>query len=327
MDGAASSPPSGSAAGIDGRRAVLLGLAATAAVLWPLATYTISLATFGAVHVLAELRYVDRRFASRVSPRLGSLLLVPLLGIAALRVAVNMHWLESARARPLELALGAALVLAVLPVLRRAGLWTTAFGVGMAGALGWAIIVAPIPALLLIAVLHNVTPLAFVADATTGRSRQRALAQACAVFVAIPLLLASGVPWTIAHSLDWAAPEAALVYPGPLVDHMRAYLPVAWHPRAWSLHLFSACAFMQCAHYLYVIDVLPRTLADGARGRAPWPRRFALLGALVAVSTAVGFAWGEFGRARAWYGVLAALHAWVELPLLLLAVAVRPTTH
>ena len=54
-----------------------------AAVLLPLATYAFTLALFGLVHVVVELRYVDRRFGSRVPWRLGSALLL-VLGLIVL---------------------------------------------------------------------------------------------------------------------------------------------------------------------------------------------------------------------------------------------------
>ena len=36
-----------------------------------------------------------------------------------------------------------------------------------------------------------------------------------------------------------------------------------------------------------------------------------------------GFAW-SWTDARSWYGVVASVHAWIELPLLLVALAVLP---
>ena len=45
----------------------LVLLTAVACVVWPLATYTTTLAVLGLPHVLVELRYVQRRFGARLA--------------------------------------------------------------------------------------------------------------------------------------------------------------------------------------------------------------------------------------------------------------------
>jgi hypothetical protein len=295
-------------------RAVVLAAAALAAVAWPLLTYTLTLAAFGAVHVLCELRYVDLRFGPRIERRLRIALLAGVGLIAAGRLARSAGLWPPAIADVVELAIGVGLVALVIPTLRRARCALLAAVIGAALAIGAA--VSPVHALLAIAVLHNLTPVGFLAEAAGGR---RALAGAAVVFVAVPLLIATGLPYLLLAGV--AAPEASLLPAGPLASHLGAYLPAAALDHAWTLHAFSACVFLQCAHYVYVIDVLPRGLPADARGTLPWPAPPLAIAVLVgaAVVAIAAFA-GDFADARARYGALAALHAWLEVPVLLLAI-------
>jgi hypothetical protein len=305
------------------RHAGLLAVAAVAAVAWPLITYTVTLATFGLVHVLAELRYVDRRFSPRVGDRLAAALVAVVAALAGLALLGNLGVVSVVTGRGVELWFGLALVAVIVPTLwrRRPSVvpWAGVAAIGLLVALA----TSPAHGLLMVAVLHNLTPLAFVADATTGAARRRALGRGFVVFGVVPLAIASGLGWALLSPLGLTAPEATVGFAGPLEQHMRAYLPPSMLGTTAALHAFSACAFLQCAHYLYVIDVLPRTLPTGARGRLPWPDGSRWL-VVVAVGTLVGFAMLGFVPARSWYGIAASLHAWIELPLLLLALAVAP---
>jgi len=170
-------------------------------------------------------------------------------------------------------------------------------------------------------VLHNLTPVGFVADALAGGPRRRALVIAAIVFAVVPLVIASGLPFAALHRLGLAAPELTVLPVGPLEPHMRAYLPDELLGASWALHAFSACVFLQCAHYLAVIDVLPRMLQSPPTTRFAW-----IVGALALAALALFIV--DFADARRSYGVIAAVHAWVEIPLLLLATALprRPIT-
>ncbi len=309
------------AAGLSGLRTTrlaVLAAAALAAVAWPLATYTLTLALFGVVHVLCELRYVDLRFGARIERRLRIGLLVAVGAIAAERLARRAGLLDADVGALLELGLGVALVVLVLPTLVRGRRGLAGVALGLVLAVGAAL--SPVSTLLAIAVLHNLTPIGFLAEVTAGTDRRRALTVAALVFAVVPLVIVSGAPFELLARLGLTAPEASVLPAGHLVSHFRAYLPGAVLDRPWAFHAFAACVFLQCAHYLYVIDVLPGSLPSTARGTVPWPTRtvaLACLGgaALVAVIT---FA-GDFADARARYGALAAFHAWLEVPVLLLA--------
>jgi hypothetical protein len=300
--------------------ALLLVGALVAAVAWPLATYTLSLAAFGAAHVLVELRYVDLRFGRRLGSRLRRGLALLLAALVVERVARCSGVLAPGHADLIELGLGLALVLSVAPALARRGGMPIAAAVVTAAGLLLGLCISPMHTMLAVAIIHNATPLGFLVEATSGCMRGRAVVAGVLVFAAIPLLIATGAPWALASTLGIGGPEAAVLPAGPLEHHMRAYLPRQALPSTWALHAFAAFTFMQCAHYVVVIAVLPRLLVPGDRGVVPWPAwpRFGALVGLAAALTLIAFA-RDFAGARAWYGVAAAVHAWIELPLLLLA--------
>jgi hypothetical protein len=79
-------------------------------------------------------------------------------------------------------------------------------------------------------------------------------------------------------------------------------------------------------HYAVVLHVLPRLSGGGetAGARLPWPRRGFVAGTAAAGALMAAAFAGDFVGARALYAVAAALHAWLEIPVLLLACAVPP---
>ncbi len=310
---------------------VFVVAAALAAVLFPLATYALTLAVFGLVHVVVELRYVDRRFSSRVPWRLGTTLLLVLGAIVLVRLLGLAAMLGREPQAALELGLVGALVLLVLPVLRRVGGLRALVGLALLGLLVFGALRAPLPTLVLFAVLHNLTPVGFLADALEGRARRRALLLCALVFGLVPLGIASGLP---ARALaGWSVAGFSLPDAGRLDANLGVFVPSFWQGGVRAVDLFSAAVYLQCLHYAVVIHVLPR-LAPGPETkdagttnaeRIPWPapRAFAVgLAGVAAVSFAAFFL--AFSDARAVYGLFALAHAWIEIPVLLLALAVRP---
>ncbi len=298
----------------------LLGAAAIASVAWPLATYTLTLALFGVAHVLSELRYVDLRFGRRLSSALGVGLGAALLGIVGVRLGLIADLFAQASAVLVELGLGLGLVALVLPTLYRGRPLAAAVGTAVAGVMAVAIVTCAPLALLLIAVLHNFTPLAFILEATRGPARRRISWGLVLVFAVVPVAIASGQVWAVLHGFGITAPEATPLGYGPLQDAMVAYLPQALVASATALHLFCACVFLQCAHYIAVLLVLPALLGPNATGRLRWPSPRLWLILLAATGLAIIPFASDFATARRGYGVLAAVHAWVELPILLLAI-------
>jgi hypothetical protein len=303
--------------------------AAWAAVMAPLWTYAGSLALFGLPHVLVELRYVDRVFA----PRLGrTLLLGVLVGLGAIALLRGLGLL--AIGAPLlrtqaELGVGAALAGVVawvgVPARSPAGL----VSVAVAGTLLAGVVWAPVTTLVVFAFAHNLTPLGFLAAGLRGPNRAPWLALAGVAFVLVPLLIVFGWPST-AGDLTLEGPPGV----GPIEQHLGAFVPPAVQMEAIALDLFSAAAYLQCMHYAVVLGVLP-ALPALPREPAPGTRvapvlldqvaRGPAVFVLGAIATA-GFAFA-FLSTRASYGVVAAVHAWVEVPVLIAALAAVPPSR
>ena len=151
----------------------LLVAALVAAVAWPLLTYALSLAAFGLAHVLSELRYLKLRFGERTGARLCQALVLACAAIALERSARQLGWLGATDAVVLELALGLAMCLMALPELARTEPRRIAPAIAVALALAFGIALSPIHALLALAVLHNLTPLPLLADATPAHQRRQ----------------------------------------------------------------------------------------------------------------------------------------------------------
>ena len=287
-----------------------------------MASYTVSLALFGGAHVLTELRYVEARFGRGPLLRAPLLLALGLGGVALLR-ALKATGLWSDVTVP-ELLLVALLSALALPTLREAGPRALVVGLGVTGGLLVALALDPIVLLFVLAAAHNWTPLGFLAEALPRPHRRRALGLGLIAFVALPLLLLTGLP----GALVGGSPAAALSWPsaGPLSAQLGAYLPRAQHGADWATAAFSALTYAQLVHYAVVIGVLPRLAPGGPAAPSVIglsrlsTRTFVGLVTLLSLVGAVGYAL-DFSQARLWYGVVAAVHAWIELPALLVALA------
>jgi len=298
----------------------ILGAAvlATAA---PLLAYTVSLAAFGLPHVLAELRYVDLRFKARLTrPLLAALL--GLLGVLVIsRVAGLVGWSTDTRA-PVELLILVGLTVVVLPRLIRGGATATALGAVVILAIGFGCLQAPGVTLVALAILHNLTPVGFLAERLEGARKKRAMAACGVAFVIVPAFLIMGGLRTGLVAIGSWHGDASLFAVGSLSNHLGAFVPGPWLDATWAADLFTAAVYLQMLHYAVVLHVLPRLIDARERQGSvvPWPTPtlFARFLAVVGALTLVAFA-TSFGDARRAYGVFAAVHAWIEVPVLLLA--------
>lgn len=292
-----------------------LGVFALAASLAPLAAYTLALAGFGLPHVLAELRYLDRRFGAGFSRRLLLTAGAPLGVIVVERALVVGHLLPPERGAALELGCAALLALGCArgSGLRRSVALLAGAAIGVAG------LAAPFATMVVFSVLHNFAPLGFLWQISPRERRPRAMALAAIAFGALPLAVALGLP-------RLALGDGAALDPlgaGPLAAHLSVYVPEPLLDGAPARDLFAAAVTAQGAHYLAVLIVLPALLARRdahAAGLLRWPRHggFACLCALCGGLAFLAFA-RDFPGARALYGVAAAFHAWIEIPILVTA--------
>lgn len=296
---------------------VVAVVSVVASAIAPIVAFVVMISAFGLPHVIYELRYCDERFSSR-SPQVLTGVLGALVGLIALgRIANGAHWLTGPFFVPLELGLGATLALVAAYWMRERRWLGVVIGLGFA--LGATF--RPIETFVAWAWLHNLTPLGFVAEITQGRERRRWMAMLAVPFFVLPALVASGVFREIALVV-LAMPDLQMASVFGAGDTpLMSFLP----PQSYDLNLFSAAVVAQSMHYVAVIVLLPRMLrekqgAQVGQSLVAWPgwRVFGVGVAMVAV-VAFGLYSISYSDARASYGVAAAIHAWLELPVLLLA--------
>jgi hypothetical protein len=296
---------------------LFVGATAVAAAWAPLWTYALSLSLFGLPHVLVELRYVDERFAARVPPRTLAWFACGLCGIVGVRLAALGGLGTGTGRATLELLLGTALVAGALPLLRHHRSQPLALAVGAALLLG--ALLAPLPTLVLLALLHNLTPVGFLAERLRSGPRLRALGAAALVFGVVPAIL-----------LGVDVPDRGLGGPftsGELDAHLPAFVPGPLLDGPFADRLFAAAAYLQCMHYAVVLHVLPALggAQETAGARVRWPdwTTFTIGTAIAGGGFLLGFR-SDFAGTRGVYAVFAALHAWLEIPVLVLACGVAP---
>lgn len=296
--------------------AALLGCAAVG--IAPLAAYVWLIALFGIPHVVAEMRYVDERFSGRSSRAAIGLIGGLLFTLAAVRVLGTYGVMDPMLSGRGELLLGAALAAAAALFMRRRRI----VGMIAAAAVTFGALYYPIPTFLIWAWLHNLTPIAFLAEALEGRKRRQALLALTIPFVFVPAFVALGGIDALAQSLFGHAAISAPSAFDAGREPLAAFLPRGM-AMADALHFFQAAVICQVMHYVTVIGLMPRLLRRGARqpGRlAPWPRWPVFYGLLaLAGLTSTLFYWASFTDARSAYALAAALHSWIELPVFLIA--------
>lgn len=283
----------------------------------PIATYVLMISAFGLPHVIYELRYCDTRFSSRTSPRLLTLLGGLVAAIAVGRIANGAHWLSADYFVPMELGLGAVLA-AVAAYWMRERRWLGA-GIGLAFAVGATF--RPLETFLAWAWLHNLTPIGFVAEITEGEERRRWMMVLFVPFVLVPALVATGMFQQMAQVLLQSSDLQMASAFGAGDVPLMAFLP----PESYDLNLFSAAVVATSMHYVAVIVLLPQILK--AKGSSEmqtlvrWPdwRSFGVIVGAIAL-VAFGVYAVSYKDAKASYAVAAAIHAWIELPVLLLAI-------
>ncbi len=318
------------------RGSALFGLVALAfaASLWaPLATYGLSLALFGGAHVAAELRFVDARMGPRFGQRVRAGILALLGAVVLLRGLRIAGAVDGPAGTRLELIAVLGLGLVVLPMARQVSWARGAMAVALLLGLVAGIVEDPAGTMLLLAVLHNGTPILLLLAGAEGEERRRRLPGTLLAFLVLPALMASGLPAQLASGLPipglgaTGGPAPPLLDLGPLHRHLGVYLPAGLQDHERALDLFRAAVLAQCLHYTWVIGVLPGLVGRPQRswlGLAALPAGpFALAVAGLSLLSFVG--WSEdFAGTRAMYGLVAAVHAWIELPALLV-VWLRPT--
>jgi hypothetical protein len=296
----------------------LPALAATVAL--PLATYTISLVGFGLAHVLSEMHYVRGRFAGRLGSGLAERFGLPIAVAVLARAAATWGLLPPIVAVAIELVAAAVLAIGATMAMRRRRAVGTVVGVVLVSGA----VMTPYHLLLVLALLHNLTPLGFVAEALEGSARRWMLGLLTIPFIVLPLLIATGLPSSALDAAGLTNPELRVFASGPLALNLGAYIPREFADAGWARHAFSAAVFAQLAHYAAVILLLPRLARGTARGAAR--RRVAPVAIAACAVLTLVFAL-DYDLAWRLYSLAALVHAWVEIPILLLALGGLPSAQ
>jgi hypothetical protein len=280
------------------------------AIVFPLGTYVLSLALFGLPHVLVEMRYVHSAFQQRVSVSLWQRIGL-LLAIIMLLRGLNLGGLMGGElSRFLELLTVVGLVIAIIPTLwqhsQSHGILAIVIGLSIATG----IYLSPAMTLVGLAILHNLTPIGFIADRFTGKQRRRALGISAIVFGLLPLLILSGVP----QQLLPINSAASIIPAGHLQNHLGVYVPLQIQGD-FAQWLFSAAVFLQCMHYFVILSCFPHwTNPLFPLDQSFFNRCILALSSLIFISFCQSFT-----STRSIYSLIATVHAWIEVPILLLA--------
>ena len=284
----------------------------------PLAAYVWLIALFGVPHVVSEMRYCDERFSGRSSRTALAIVGVLLFALCATRVGHTYGLFDGRIGGKIELCFGAALALAASVFMRRYRL----VGFAVAVAVTYGALAYPYMTFLIWAWLHNLTPMAFVAEATRGRERIWTLGLLTIPFFVLPGLVAIGGLDMLTRSLFGHTPLSGGSAFEAGLQPLGAFIPSGTCPDT-AMPFFQAAVLSQVMHYLSVIVLMPRLLRRGAaqEGRlAPWPGWPAFYGLLaLAGGVSVAFYAIDFGEARSAYALAATLHSWIELPIFLIA--------
>ncbi|HEY9647847.1 MAG TPA: hypothetical protein V6C88_15835 [Chroococcidiopsis sp.] len=305
---------------------VIVGVSLVSAIAIPFSTYALTLACFGITHVLVELRYVDSRFSGRLGATLVDRLLVLVLAIALIRLGsvgglLPPHWGVA-----LELLCGLGLVaIATLVLGQQHWRWGT-WGLGVGSLLALGIYVDPIVTSVGLAIIHNLTPIGFILERQPSR---RILLLCLLIFVVLPLFILVW-QWLNPVSFSWA----------DNTTYLAAFVPPLWQNIAIAYPLFSAVTFLQCMHYAAVIGLFSQWTEEHPKVASeieqrivsktvfPWGSTRAVYGYLIVIAIVFWIAFQQsFGLTRALYGTIAAVHAWIEIPLLLLLAPIWQPTN
>jgi hypothetical protein len=285
---------------------VVLALLLGALACWqPVLLYLVALAGFGLPHICWEMAWVRQVWGAAIGRVAWLCLLAPLVLQAWARLGVWRGVLDAATAAACDAAALALALLATALLWRRVAPGRRAAFVGVSVSLAVVLFgVADTPGVIgllaVLAIAHNFTPIGLVpADARLGAWPARSVLMA--LFLAPVVLF--GALW----AAGWGGPPVAGHRPGEL-----GWVQAAASPQLVGA-LLPALVWAQCLHYLAVIHLLPRTLGSAWQGLPLRPLVLGASGMLLAFFVV------DFDEARGLYAVVAGLHAWLEWPLVLLA--------
>lgn len=283
---------------------------AMAAIVAPLQLYLVALALFGLPHVLWEMNWARHTYQPSLPMRWWAAFIVVLLLQASVRLGAWAKTIPPEITMVVDVLTLALLAFLAATAMQRHGgprAWpatvvAVAIGAGLIAAIDAGSVAG---VLLVLAVIHNFTPLALVpANRRFGKT---------------PAHQARGLLFT----LPWLVAGIMLAsgFTSPVTETMGITPSGSWMPNeaTWLRQHFaqgfsamlSGLVLSQCLHYYCVLRLLPSTLRPDASRR--WRT-----GAIIVSAALSVFFMLDFNSARKLYAVAAGVHAWLELPLMLL---------
>lgn len=285
-------------------------ISAFLSVFFPFSTYSVSLAIFGVPHVIVELRYIDSHFHARISQLFESIMVTGLLIIATIRYLYLCGFFTVQFTSIIELCLVLFLAIGATYLIFKKNLKSAIVSSILTIAICIGIWFSPLTTLIIFAILHNLTPIGFIAKQFQAQPQQKKALLLCScIFFILPLVVFLS-RWTMVHQVQL----------GNYTSYLNAFVPSELQQKTIALPLFSAVTFLQCMHYAVVIGLFSGWTTWQADTLVPWPNPKYFLRTILAVSAffSIGFTYSFLGT-RAIYSIVAAIHAWVEIPLLLIS--------
>jgi hypothetical protein len=151
---------------------------------------------------------------------LGSVVVVRVLAMADILTGSARAWDE--------LSIVILLALSVLQLARRKGPRT-----GLLGSLAVMVVAlllygsaeAPFETLVILAFLHNLTPVAFLAGRLDAAARRRAMIRSAVLFGLVPILIMTGLPREALATLGWDGAALAIPHVGETTGHLGVFVP------------------------------------------------------------------------------------------------------
>ena len=277
----------------------------------PAGTAVVSLAAFGILHNVLELRYMAGRFEGVLRGPFLRLLAALITGIVVVRLLPPSY---ATRAAEILLAYG-LLAAACGYALRSRPLLPAASGLVIAAAAATSL-AFPAYHFVVLTHLHNVVPLLFLWEWSRDLPRRgRAVFRAvqCAWVLLIPALLLSGAFDGLMGSGSGWTDRLSL-----------SYTPPAWQHTDAGQRFVTVFAFMALMHYLVWIWFMPRYAPDATKaferrvpvvtGRWAWGLGIGGSAAIAALFVS------DYSQGTSLYAAVASYHAYLEFPVLLMLV-------
>lgn len=275
----------------------------------PLQLYLVALIVFGLPHVLWEMNWIRHTYRHSLPTHWWMAIFSILLLQAAARLGTWANAMPAEITMVVDLLTLALLAFTTAMLVNRHGgprpwlaaIIAVAAGIGLIAAVDAGSVAG---VLLLLAIAHNLTPLALVPSnqqiTQTPARHTLGLLFALPWLVMVVVLMNTSIQ---APSVVESTPNSTWM-PGEAV-WLQQHIPLGFQAA------LSGLVLSQCLHYYCVLRLLPSTLKpDVSRQWQTW--------ALIASALLSLYYIFDFASARRLYSVAAGVHAWLELPLILL---------